>query len=330
MSKFAAGSRAAARRVATVLVTAGVVSALLAGCGGGDPVQDYVPTRIIALGDETSVITNEGRKYTVNALKSDNTTLDCASNPIWVQTIANSFGLVFPQCNPNAVASPLSRILAVPGATVAGLTAQLDAQLQTGDGLSSRDMVTVLVGTHDVLAQYRQFSAGTLNAAQATAAVEAAGDALAVQVNRIAATGAKVVLAKVLDLGQTPYGLAQKATFTDIDRAAFLTSLAARFNARLRVGIVNDGRKIGLVQSDERLQTIVRFASSFGFTNVTQAACLASVTAPNCTTLTLGTDSGGAAASGSTWLWADELNLSAGGQARLGEIGESVARNNPF
>lgn len=328
MSKFAAGSRAAARRVATVLVAAGVVSAFLAGCGGGDPVQDYVPTRIIALGDETSVMTNEGRKYTVNALKSDNTTLDCASNPIWVQSIATSFGLVFPQCNPNAVASPRSRILAAPGATVADLKAQVDAQL-AADGLSSSDMVTVLVGMHDVLAQYRRYPA-TATAAQATAAVEAAGDALAVQVNRIAGTGAKVVLAKVLDLGQTPYGLAQKAAFTDIDRAAFLTSLAARFNARLRVGILNDGRKIGLVQSDERLQTIVRFASSFGFSNVTQAACLTSVSAPNCTTLTLGTDSAGAAASGSTWLWADELNLSAGGQARLGEIGESVARNNPF
>lgn len=325
MSKFAAPTRAAAWRPVAALAVVG--AALLAGCGGGDPVQAYVPQRILALGDETSVITSDGRKYTVNALQTDNTTLDCASNPIWVQTIATSFGLVFPQCNPNAVASPRSRILAAPGAKVADLKAQLDAQF-AADGISSSDMVTVLVGMHDVLAQYRQYP--TVTAAQATAAVEAAGDALAVQVNRIAAAGGKVVLAKVLDLGQTPYGLAEQALYKDIDRSAYLTALAARFNARLRVGIVNDGRKIGLVQSDERLQTIVRFPSSFGFTNVTQAACLSTVTAPNCTSRTLGTDSAGAAASGATWLWADALNLSAGGQSRLGEIGESVARNNPF
>jgi outer membrane lipase/esterase len=327
MSKFAAATRGTARRAMVALATAAAASALLTACGGGDPVQAYVPTRIIALGDEASVITSTGGKYSVNALQTDNTTLDCAANPIWVQTIATSFGLVFPQCNPNAVASPRSRILATPGAKVADLKAQIDTQL-AGDGLSSSDMVTVLVGGNDVLEQYRQYP--TISTTQATAAVEAAGDALAVQVNRIAATGAKVVLAKVLDLGQTPYGLAQQAAFTDVDRSAFLTNLAARFNARLRVGIVNDGRKIGLVQSDERIQTIVRYPSSFGFTNVTQAACLATVTAPNCTTATLGTDADGAAASGSTWLWADQLNLSAGGQGRLGEIAESIARNNPF
>lgn len=327
MSKLVAGTRSAVRRAVAVLVCGAAVSALLAGCGGGDPVQAYVPTRIMALGDETSVITSTGRKYTVNALQTDNVNVDCAANAIWVQSIATSFGLVFPQCNPNAVASPRSRILATPGAKVADLKAQLDAQLAS-DGLSSSDMVTVLVGMHDVLEQYRQYP--TVSAAQATAAVEAAGDALAVQVNRIAATGAKVVLAKVLDLGQTPYGLAQQAAFTDVDRSAYLTNLVARFNARLRVGILNDGRKIGLVQSDERIQTIVRFPSSFGFVNVTQAACLSTVTAPNCTTATLGTDTAGTAASGSTWLWADALNLSAGGQSRLGEIGESVARNNPF
>ena len=74
----------------------------------------------------------------------------------------------------------------------------------------------------------------------------------------------------------------------------------------------------------------MRFPGSFGFVNVTQGACLSSVNAPDCTTQTLTTDAAGAAASASGWLWADRLNLSAGGHLRLGEIAESVARNNPF
>ena len=186
----------------------------------------------------------------------------------------------------------------------------------------------MLVGRHDVLALYAQYPG--LAEDQAVAAAEAAGSALAVQVNRIAAAGGKVLLGKVLDLGQTPFGLNEKATHTDTDRARLLTRLAARFNAKLRVDIVNDGRKIGLVQTDERIQTMVSFPGTFGFTNVTEAACLSTVVAPNCTSLTLVTDSSGNLATANGYLWADSLNLSPGGQFRLGEIGSSVAHNNPF
>ncbi len=327
MSMSGLMARGALRR--TVLATAMVAgaTALLAGCGGGQQLVAYVPQRVLVFGDEASVINADGTKYTVNGLTTDNSKLDCTVNPIWVQYVSNSYGLAFPQCNPNAVASPTSRILAKPGAKVADVTAQIDQQLASG-GISASDMVTVMVGANDVLEQYRRYP--TASAADVTAAVEAAGTALANQVNRIANAGGKVVLAKVIDLGQTPFALAEQATKKDIDRAAFLTSLVDRFNARLRVGILNDGRKIGLVQSDERLQTVVKFPSSFGFVNVTQAACLSTAVAPTCTTLTLGTDSTGAAANGTSWLWADSINMSAGAHAQIGVLAESVARNNPF
>lgn len=327
MSMFGVSGWAASWRSVGRLAALGGAAALLGACGGGQQLVAFAPQRIIALGDEISVVTDAGRKYTVNALQADNVSIDCFANPNWVQYIANSYGLVFPQCNPSSVSAPRSRILAAPGAKVADLTAQINQQL-ANDSISGTDLVTVLVGANDVLEQYRAYP--TISAADATANVEAAGAALAVQVNRIAATGGKVVLAKVLDLGQTPFGLAEQANNTDIDRSAFLTNLAARFNAALRVNILNDGRKIGLVQSDERIQTIVHFPGSFGFVNVTQAACLSTVVAPNCTASTLGTDSSGAAADANTWLWADNLNLSAGGQSRLGEVGLAVARNNPF
>lgn len=311
--------------VARVVALGGV--GLLAACGGGEQLVAFAPKRVIALGDEASSIAADGRKYGINALQADKVTLDCATNPVWPQYVATSFGLVFPQCNPNAVAAPASRMLAAPGAKVADLTAQVNLQFVNG-GFTTTDLVTVMVGANDVLEQYKRYPA--TSAADITSSVEAAGTALAVQVNRIAATGGKVLLAKVLDLGQTPYALAEQAKNKDTDRAALLTALVARFNAKLRVGILNDGRQIGLVQSDERIQSIVRFPSSFGFVNVTQPACLATAVAPNCTTLTLTTDSAGTAATAESWLWADGINLSAGGQSRLGEIANSVARNNPF
>ncbi len=339
MSTFGLVSGAAGlRNLARVAALGG--AALLASCGGGTQVEAFSPQRVLVFGDETSVITTDGRKYTVNALKTDGVTFDCATNPIWVQTVASSFGLVFPQCNPDNVASPRSRILATAGARVADLTAQVDCLFDSaqcaagtdaetaGSGFSSKDLTTVLVGTHDVLDIYAQYPGISID--QAKALAETKGAELAVQVNRIAAAGGKVLLGKVLDLGQTPFGLAEKANNTDTDRAALLTTLAARFNAKLRVDIVNDGRKIGLVQTDERIQTMVSFPGSFGFSNVTEAACLSTVVAPNCTTADMVTDSSGNLATASGWLWADSLNLSAGGQFRLGEIGASVAVNNPF
>lgn len=314
-------------RRAALCAAAVAGSALLASCGGGEQLVAFAPQRVLAFGDEASVITTEGRKYTVNGLNTAGDALDCTVSPLWIQYVSNSFGLVFPQCNPNAVASPRSRIYAAAGAKVPDVTAQIDRHL-SADGFSGTDLVTLMVGANDVLEQYRRYPSASQ--AEITAAVEAAGTALSVQVNRIANAGGKVLLGKVLDLGQTPYGLAERAANTGVDRSALLTDLASRFNARLRVGIVNDGRKIGLVQTDERIQLNVRFPSSFGFVNVTQAACLSTVVAPNCTTATLTTASDGTAANGTSWLWADSINLSAGGQAQLGAVAETVARNNPF
>jgi hypothetical protein len=84
---------AAARRAALGLAL-GLLAAL-ASCGGGGLVEPFRPTRILALGDELSVIEADGRKYTVNAFKvTDSTTtpqtestteLDCVRNPIWIR-----------------------------------------------------------------------------------------------------------------------------------------------------------------------------------------------------------------------------------------------------
>ena len=303
-------------------------AALLAGCGGGEQVVKFHPTRVLAFGDETSVLEDpsgsaNGRKYGVNALATDGVTLDCATSPIWVQAVATGFGLVFPECNhgTSVVAAPASRIYAAPAARVADVATQIDRHL-LASSFSATDLALVLAGANDVLALYAQYPAVTENALVVQA--EAAGTLLGEQVNRLADAGAKVVVSTVFDLGLSPYGLAQEALVPG--RSALLTRLSARLNAKLRVTVVNDGRRIGLMFTDETLQSAYKFASSAGLTNVTAAVCdptLASVKL--CTTATL--VSGGSA---TTWLWADATHLSAGGQALVGTIGRSRAVNNPF
>ena len=322
-------NRMAWRMAACRGLAALVGAAALASCGGGTQLVRFAPARLIAFGDEASVIDDvnsnaNGRKYTVNAVKTDLVTLDCKANPIWIQVLATAYGIVFAQCNPDAVAAPAGIIRAAPLATVAAVTAQIDAQAGTV-GFNADDLVTVLVGTNDILAQYTQFPA--LSEAQITASVEQAGAALAVQVNRIGSLGGKVLISTVPDLGLTPYALAEKAAHTEIDRAALLTRLTKSFNAKLRLGLVNDGRTTGLLFTDELVQAIAKNPVTHAFSNVVAAVCdLVKAPLVNaCTSQTLVT--GG---SGETWLWADSLQFSPAGHRNLGALAAARARGNPF
>lgn len=304
-------------------------AALLGSCGGsGEQVSRFYASRVIAFGDETSVITSSGAKYTVNAVVSGTSRLDCATNPIWIQTIATLYSLAFPQCNPNNVSSPQSRIYAAAGAKAADLEGQITQQEAFG-GFASTDLVTILIGQNDVLAAYAQYP--TLTEDQLEANLKVLGQQVAAQVNRVADTGAKVLLSTVPDMGLSPFGIKEQSKHGDVDRAALLTALTLAFNTGMRANIVNDGTKIGLVLEDERLQTIDYYPSGYGFTNVIDGAC--SVALPQCTTATMAVDpssTNGSLANGTTWLWADETHLSAGGQADFGQLAATRALNNPF
>lgn len=312
---------------ARAVVGAGVLAAaaLLASCGGGSQVETFRPSRVIAFGDEFSVVNPNGSKYTVNALAAGSTTqFDCGSNPIWIQVLAVSYGLVFPQCPGTGSTVPVSRIYAANGATVADLTAQIDDHLNNGGGFANGDLVTVLVGANDVVAQFQQYPA--VGEDQLAANLAAAGTALAQQVNRLAGYGAKVLIVTVPDMGLTPFAGDRSAGSTN-SNPALLTRLSTRFNDALLAKILNDGHKIGLVQLDQYLKgadtATINGNSGYPYTNTTLVAC--AVALPDCSTGTLVP-----AAASANWLWADSRHLSATGQASLGSLALSRAQNNPF
>ncbi len=318
-----------ARRRALGLLAA----ASLASCGGGTQLVAFAPTRFIAFGDETSVIDTTGRKFTVNALKTDSTALDCSLNPVWIQALTTYYGLVFSQCNPAAIATPSAFIRATANAKVADVVAQIDAQVAAG-GFVGTDLTTVLAGTNDILAQYKQYPAVPYE--QLKANVEAAGALLSTQVNRIAALGGKVVIATVPDLGLTPYALTEKTAniAAGADRAAILVALTKSFNDKLIVGLVNNGRTTGLIFGDELIQTMVKFPTNYALSNVIDAVCDISkaplVTA--CTTQTLLPLVAPATVTptSDTHLWADSIQLSPAGHRNLGSLAVTRARGNPF
>lgn len=300
----------------------------LAACGGGTQVDPFQPTRLIVFGDETSVLLDanadgNARKFTVNGLKADNTTLDCTLNPIWVQTVATSFGLTFAGCNPNQVAAPNALMFAVPDARSADVATQIAA----AGTFTATDLVTILAGANDVLDAYADIKAGTTTAADAQADLAARGKALADQVNLVANLGAKVLIVLVPNMGQTPLAVTEDGLVAG--QAALLKALTESFNQGLRLNVINNGRKIGQYNANELVDAIKRAVDNGGssFTNATQAACDVAL-APQvqvCTTQTLVTG-----ASGSTYLWADDRHLSPAGHLSLGSNAVSRITGNPF
>lgn len=326
-----------ARRVAT---GCGVLAAalLLASCGGSSSSSTtFHPTRIIAFGDETSSIIDidgnaNGRKFSVNGtVTATDPAIDCRNHLNWIQTLAAAFGtFVFPTCNPagSAVFDPPNRIRATVGARAADLSAQIDAQLAQ-DAFREGDLVTVLVGVNDVLAQYAQYP--SLGEVELSANVEAAGTEVARQVNRLADLDARVIVATIPDVGLSPYAIAEKASHIDTDRQALIQRLVDKFNTALKLELTNDGHRIGLVLLDEAVRQVVKFPGTHGILNATLPVCDLSksqLTPPSildCTEFTLIV-----AGTGASFLWADDRHLSYGGQLMLGNLASSRALRNPF
>lgn len=325
-------------RAALTATGAVVAMLMLASCGGGEQVERFQPTRLISFGDENSMIVDvnsdhNGAKYTINALKDPATTggavvLDCATNPTWNQYVGQFYGLVFPECNPSSVATT-NRNLSTLGGLASGTSGSVQAQVDTfvaGDQFNGKTLVTVMAGQNDVLAQYAAYKAGTITEDQAVANVEQAGTDLSAQVNRIATLGGKVLVSTIPDQGTTPFGLAEEAAFAG--RAATLTRLTSRFNSKMRIGLINDGTRIGLVLADEGISANIKSATTT-LTNVTQQACDATkiTSTLQCTTAKLVTDAG---TTGEAYLWADDRHLSGAGQRLVGNLGTTRASGNPF
>jgi outer membrane lipase/esterase len=295
----------------------------LASCGGGQQEVPFAPIRVLAFGDENSVIDSAGRKYTINALNATSSALDCVANPIWVQSVATAYGHTFPECNPNSVATA-SRILATPAAKVADFAAQVDAFINGGGTFAARDLVTVMVGQNDVFEQYALFPATPLVTLQG--AVRVRGQALAAQINRIAALNGRVVVGKLQDLAFTPFAATEAAANpVGENRIAVIRALTQSFNDGFLSALRNDGKHIGLFDPDQNITAIIANPGLAGLSNVTVAACAATAALPNCSSATL--ISG---ATTTSHLWADSQHMTPPGHLQLSQLAFSRANGNPF
>ncbi len=315
-----------------------LVLGLLASCGGAtSQITPFAPTRLLVFGDEMSVLTKDdpkGRKYSVNALAADGTSIDCVSRQLWFQVLAYTYAFAFEECNPTNQAETKAKIFAEPGAKADDLPAQIARARAVSGCFNETDLFTVLIGANDVLDLYKnQYVADPAYAGSnytrnptyqaAIAELQARGARLGQRIQALTALGPKAIVSTIPLMSQTPYALREAIDKKDQTVLNVLYDFSNTFNTALRTNIVNNGQYWGLVELDSLLNAGVTNPGNFGLANVTNAVC--AVDLPNCNTSTL-VPNGNA----STWLWASNLWMGSTAHANLGNFARGRALGNPF
>lgn len=322
--------------VQPLIAPALAAAVLLTACGGNtSQVEAFLPDRVIALGDENSVIVNDGTidgfRYTINDRRSTEVG-KCRAAPIIVQSVASQYNYVFAECNP-ANATPRAFIHAKAGALVEDPINGLVAQRATVTNLGSRDLVTVMIGGNDIIALYEQVRAGSRSRDDAITEAQRRGRSAAATISEMLATGARALVITTPDVSLMPYG--GTAAKTDSDALALLSTLTYEFNGSLRTSILpNDGRHFGLVLADDIVAVMRDNPTTYLESpyNVTDAACTTGyVNVKDCqltsdaatTTLVSG-------ATLANYLWASDRHIGPAAHLRIGQQAVARAVNNPF
>ena len=286
-----------------------------------------MPVRLLSFGDESSRLEGaQGLKYSINGLTGSQ--IDCQVSPIWNQALANSYGLVFANCNPNASNNISALDLTTVGGTVDDVVNKV-AAFQAGDTFNYNDIVTIWVGMNDVLTEYQANGSGDQTTVLTD--IKQQGATLAGVVNAIAAAGAKVVLLTIPDMSLSPYGYVE-AQRGDFDRAKLLSDMSTQFNLGLRTNIINDGSKIGLVLVDDIVRNATRSPGSYGLISLDNETygCRDTAPLPTCTPDTLRNDPSTGQEATAAFMWADATHLGSVIQNQIGSQAVSRAHSNPF
>lgn len=331
-------SAVALRSSLVILTTVGAL--LLSSCGGsGQSSQSkrFKATRMIVFGDESSLLVRQtpstdtnSLKYTNNGFTPGTTALDCQANQLWVQELAFQYSLEFAECNPLGVTTPTALMRATAGGKVADVVAAVDAFLASTPGNKAvpTDLITIMVGTNDILELYNSVTSSALTQAAALTEIKHRADLLAAQVDRLTNndnTLGRVMYSTVPEVGLTPFGLSPSAD------PAFLNLLTNSFNNELRLKVLDNGRSRGFLNAAQYFRNIVDSVNSNsnnqpnGFVNVKVPVCQDPVNLFLCTPATLVSG-----ATATDHLWAGNINFSEGAHLLLGTLAVDLATSLPW
>lgn len=172
----------------------------------------------------TSSVTAIARDAGNGTQRTTTTIYGCDSARNWVQVVASAYGKGYSNdCSLD------SRGGAVNYATLGAKTADVIAQINAHSGeISSKTVVTIMVGQNDILEQYQAVQGSTQTEAGAIAELQSRAANMAAAVKGVVGRGGKVVLSLTPDLGQSPLAVGAGAT-------TLMTNLVRAYNDRLYI-----------------------------------------------------------------------------------------------
>ena len=281
--------------------------------------------------------------YLLNTLYTDSTsgpqtaqyyyTYYCADYPLWIQSLARSYGLGYQQQCPSENAGGAVTYAAA-GATVADTAAQVASR--RGE-IGSDTLVTIMAGQHDILATYKQVRDNGKDLGVAKNEMTAKGKELAAVVNEVYDRGAHVLFVRLHNLGFSPLARADGVQGQDRMR-----ELTLAFNTGLLINVRNDGVRVGLINFYDRSFDLERYPSNAGVSDISSSVCSDSVYKPDGASVTRGSPDvpGGdpllycnnltVNRAADAYFWSDSFNLAPRGQAYLARWASERAFNRTF
>jgi outer membrane lipase/esterase len=196
-----------------------------------------------------------------------------SNGPVWVESFSTEFKLPVTAVNNNAfggATSGTANAFSQPGATLPGLTTEIDGLLGISPKVNPNGLVVIWAGANDYLL------GGVTNPALVVGNLTTA-------VQRLTVAGAQtLIVPNQPDLGKTPVGAANPL------QSAGLSQLSAAHNAGLKASLqafAQSNPNISIVPTDmgALFNAVITNPARFGFNNVTQP-CLNQATGTVCAT----------------------------------------------
>ena len=237
--------------------------ALLAGCGGGgSKVNEFIPTRIVVIGDSYSFLGTGADRITVNDGTVNN----------WALQVAASYGL------------PSSSVVSYAAADAS--TSAIASQL-SGHSLTSGDLLLISGGLKDIYTQADLVTANTINLTTAQATITTAAHTFRDFIKGLPGTGGMnhILFINVPNIKNGTYGTANPS----------VDALTQTFNLEVKsnFGTQPAGAGVRLYDAELLFNGTNATLTPNGITNITAAFCDGS-TGTRATNLTNCTDTGSA------------------------------------
>ncbi len=221
---------------------------LLAACGSSSKYDEFIPTRIVSVGDQVSYLGDASLspafsdRFTVNNLASETTINN------WVLQLAASYGLStdLTLANPSVVAT---------ADAVSNRVTDLSARLATVTPRGG-DMLVVSGGMADILAMADAVANGTLSTTQALADIATAGSNLQDFVLGQVGNYKHILVINAYDLKNSPYAVnktfAAGSGLTTTTFQQLLHDMTRAFNTALisNAGTFSSGQGVRLFDAE--------------------------------------------------------------------------------